>query len=94
MELYFALPIVEGTITAIRILANGSELAPFNRRLVGNGASLLLPAGGVPRFKMAKVIENKELKQRKANIKALKILIEQYVKNGKYKAIIQIKTEQ
>lgn len=25
---------------------NGSELAPFNRRLVGNGASLLLPAGG------------------------------------------------
>ena len=74
--------------------SNGSELAPFNGRLVGNGASLLLPAGGVPRFKMAKVIENKELKQRKANIKALKILIEQYVKNGKYKAIIQIKTEQ
>ena len=25
---------------------NGSELAPFNRQLVGNGASLLLPAGG------------------------------------------------
>ena len=30
----------------LKIATNGSELAPFNRRLVGNGASLLLPAGG------------------------------------------------
>jgi hypothetical protein len=43
---------------------------------------------------MAKVIKNIELKQRMANLKALKILIHQYIKDGKNKAIKQIKVEQ
>lgn len=40
------------------------------------------------------VIENKELKQRKQNLKALKILVEQYLKDGKNEAIRKLKTEQ
>lgn len=43
---------------------------------------------------MARVIENTELKQRKANLRALKILIDQYLKDGKDKAIKQVKAEQ
>ena len=43
---------------------------------------------------MAKVIENKELQERKRNLKALLILIEQYVQHDKQGVIQKIKNEQ
>lgn len=43
---------------------------------------------------MAKVIQNKELKQRKQNLKYLRVLIDQYVKERKKESIIKIKNEQ
>lgn len=41
-----------------------------------------------------KVFEIKEFKTAKKNIKALKILIDQYITNGKTEAIKKIKKEQ
>ena len=43
---------------------------------------------------MAKIIQNKELKQRKQNLKQLKLLVMQYVITDQNKTIHKIKKEQ
>ena len=43
---------------------------------------------------MTKIIENKELKDKQRNLKALKILIEQYIKHDKKRTLEKIKKEQ
>ena len=43
---------------------------------------------------MVRIIKNAELKKRKQNIKALKILVNQYLKDGKEKTIKRIKRDQ
>lgn len=43
---------------------------------------------------MAKIIQNNELKQRKANLKKLKILVHQYVTTKQNKTINNLKKEQ